>query len=116
MAIEEVRALIGDDKIIGVSTHSASQAKDAIKRGANYIGVGPIYKTTTKDTPPVGLEYLEWAVRNVTIPFVAIGGIKVHNIDKIVKAGAKHICLVSEIVSSDDIVKKIELLNSKIKQ
>ncbi len=114
MDIEDVRALLGEDKIIGLSTHSPSQAIEAKKRGADYIGVGPIFETTTKDTPPVGLGYLEWVVENIDIPFVAIGGIKVHNIDEIVKRGAKRICLVSEIVGSEDIVEKIEILKSKM--
>ncbi len=114
MDIEDVRALLGDDKIIGLSTHSTFQALEAKERGADYIGVGPIFKTTTKDTPPVGFSYLEWVVENLDIPFVAIGGIKEHNIDEIVKRGAKRVCLVSEIVGSEDIVKKIESLKSKM--
>ncbi len=114
MDIEDVRALLGEDKIIGLSTHSPSQAMEAKERGADYIGVGPIFETTTKETPPVGLGYLEWVVENIDIPFVAIGGIKEYNIDEIVKRGAKRICLVSEIVGSEDIVKKIEILKSKM--
>ena len=80
----------------------------------DYIGVGPIFPTTTKDTAPVGLGYLEFAVKNLHLPFIAIGGIKDYNIDEIIKRGAKRICLVSDIVGAEDICKKIIDLNNKI--
>ena len=80
----------------------------------DYIGVGPIFPTTTKDTAPVGLEYLEFAVKNLHLPFIAIGGIKEDNIDEIIKRGAQRICLVSDIVGAENICKKIINLNSKI--
>jgi len=114
MDISDVRTLIGDDKIIGVSTHNISQAKKAKKDGANYIGVGPIHKTTTKDTKPVGYGYLEDVVMQIDIPFVAIGGIKELNIHEVVNRGAKTICLVSEIVSSSNIVEKVKSLQTII--
>lgn len=113
MSIEDVRAVIGEEKIVGVSTHSPDQAKKAVEQGADYIGVGPIFKTTTKDTAPVGLEYLEYAVENVEIPFVAIGGIKEHNIDEIIKLGAERICLVSEIVGAEDMKEMVKRINLK---
>ncbi len=111
MDIKDVRKIVGDDMIIGVSTHCKEDAINAVKNEADYIGVGPIFKTTTKDRAPVGLEYLEFVVKNINIPFVAIGGIKEHNINKIAKTGATRISLVSEIVGSEDIVSKIDSLN-----
>ncbi len=116
MDIKDVRQILGDKKIIGVSTHAPLQAKKAVEEGADYLGVGPILKTTTKDTKPVGIEYLEFAVKNIEIPFVAIGGIKEHNLGSIVKTGAKRVCLVSEIVSASDIVKKIDNLHKILKK
>jgi len=113
MDISDVRKIVGDDKIIGVSTHAPKEAIKAQKYGADYIGVGPIFPTTTKDTKPVGLGYLEWAVKNITVPFVAIGGIKKCNIDKIIETGAKRACLVSEIVGGYDIKGIIFELKSK---
>ncbi|NLY43424.1 MAG: thiamine phosphate synthase [Clostridiaceae bacterium] len=108
--IEEVRKLVGEEMIIGVSTHSPEQAQDAVARGADYIGVGPIYKTYTKKDvgEPVGLEYLEYVAKNVSIPFVAIGGIKEHNVAEVVKHGARCVAMVTEIVGAKDIAKKIE--------
>lgn len=101
---DDVRKLIGDNKIIGLSTHSEKQGMEAYKNpNVDYIGVGPIFPTTTKDTTPVGLGYLEYAVKNLDLPFVAIGGIKAHNIDAIIAKGTQRVCLVSEIVGADSI-------------
>lgn len=113
----EVRKLIGDNKIIGLSTHSPEQGKKAFENpDVDYIGVGPIFPTTTKDTAPVGLEYLDYVVENLNIPFVAIGGIKEHNIDKIIERGVKRICLVSDIVGAPNIEEKVKFLRSKLEK
>lgn len=113
MSPADVRKLIGDDKIIGLSTHSEEQGMKAfLDPDVDYIGVGPIFPTTTKDTAPVGLEYLEYAVKNLHLPFTAIGGIKEHNIHEIISRGAKNICLVSDIVGAPDIAEKVKYLQS----
>ncbi|BBA51439.1 thiamine phosphate synthase [Fusobacterium varium] len=115
MKPDDVRKLIGTDKIIGLSTHSEGQGMAAYNNeNVDYIGVGPIFPTTTKDTAPVGLEYLEFAVKNIHMPFVAIGGIKDYNINEIINRGAQRICLVSDIVGAENICKKIIDLNKKI--
>ena len=111
---DDVRKLIGDNKIIGLSTHSEKQGMEAYKNpNVDYIGVGPIFPTTTKDTTPVGLGYLEYAVKNLDLPFVAIGGIKAHNIDAIIAKGAQRVCLVSEIVGADSISDMARYLQEK---
>ena len=113
MSPTDVRKLVGDDKIIGLSTHSEEQGMKAfLDPDVDYIGVGPIFPTTTKDTAPVGLEYLEYAVKNLHLPFTAIGGIKEHNIHEIISRGAKNICLVSDIVGATDIAEKVKYLQS----
>src|SRR5690606_3253325 len=73
LPMEKVRELVGGEMIIGLTTHSPSQAQDAVAKGADYIGVGPIFKTYTKKDvcDPVGFEYLEYVVQNIDIPFVA---------------------------------------------
>lgn len=118
LPVEIVRSLTGEKMIIGVSTHSPKQAKDAVKSGADYIGVGPIYPTYTKDDVcrPVGLKYLDYIVKNINIPFVTIGGIKEHNIDDVLSHGAKCIALVTEIVGSKNIPHKIKSILQKIKR
>lgn len=117
LPIEKVRELVGPDMIIGVSTHSPEQAQDAVRRGADYIGAGPIYRTYTKKDvcEPVGLKYLEYVVNHIHIPFVAIGGIKEHNIGEVRKKGAKCICLVTEIVGAENIAEKIRRIRNAMK-
>lgn len=114
--IRYVRKLLGDDYIIGISTHSPTQYKKAVRDGADYAGVGPLFETHTKDDvmPPVGLKYLKWVVKHKKIPFVAIGGIKESNIDKVLDAGAKCICLVTEITQAENIKEKILSLKKRL--
>lgn len=116
LPVAEVRRLLGPDKIIGLSTHSPAQAEEAVRLGADYIGVGPIFATRTKDDvcAPVGFSYLEWVRDNISLPYVAIGGIKLHNIDEIVSRGARTICLVTEIVGAPDIVGRVHELQAAL--
>ncbi len=103
--VHAVRNLVGEKMAIGLSTHAPEEALAAVEAGADYIGVGPIFKTYTKDdvVDPVGFEYLDWVVENIELPFVAIGGIKEHNIADVMNRGAKCVALVTEIVGADDI-------------
>ena len=105
LPVEVVRTLVGDEMIIGISTHSPDQALEAACKGADYIGVGPIYPTKTKADvcDAVGIEYLDYVVKNIPIPYVAIGGIKMHNVQEIMKHGAECIAMITEIVSAPDI-------------
>lgn len=106
IAVPDVRRLVGPDMIIGLSTHSPEQAAEAALLGADYIGVGPLFPTKTKKDvmDPVSLSYLDWVVANSSLPFVAIGGIKRHNIQEVARHGAKCCALVSEFVGAKDIV------------
>lgn len=107
--VPDVRALVGPDMIIGLSTHSPEQARAAVTAGADYIGVGPIFATQTKRNvcAPVTLNYLDWVVANISLPFVAIGGIKEHNIAEVARHGAKCCALVSELVGAPDIAARV---------
>ena len=118
MPLAEVRRLVGPEKIIGLSTHSPAQAEKAVRDGADYIGVGPIFATQTKEdvTDPVGFEYLEWVVENCPLPFVAIGGIKEHNVGELVKRGCTCCALVSELVGADDIAAKVAAVREAMKR
>lgn len=113
---DRVRAVIGSDRILGISTHSPAQAHKAVQDGADYIGVGPLYSTQTKVDvcAPVGLAYLEYVVQNITIPTVAIGGIKRHNLSQVVEKGATCVALVTEIVGAADPVACIQELRTII--
>lgn len=109
LPVKEARKLLGDGRIIGLSTHFPQQARKALVDGADYIGVGPIFATRTKEdvVAPVGFEYLDWIVENINLPFVAIGGIKAHNIGEVARHGAKCCALVSELVGAVDIAGKV---------
>lgn len=109
LPVPEVRRLVGPDKIIGLSTHNPDQARAAMAAGADYIGVGPIFATQTKEDvcAPVGFTYLDWVVAHTDMPFVAIGGIKRHNIADVARHGARCCALVSELVGAEDIPARV---------
>ncbi len=101
--VETARRILGKKKIIGLSTHSASQIDEATKKDVDYISVGPVYSTPTKpDYAPVGLDLIRTASRKLKIPFVAIGGIDESNIKEVTAAGAKRIAVVRAVLSSND--------------
>ncbi len=114
----KVRALVGPDMLIGLSTHSAEQARAAEKLAGviDHIGVGPVFATGTKKdaAAPVGLAFVEYVAGNICLPFVAIGGIKEDNIGEVSRRGAKLVALVSEIVGAADIPAKVAALRAKM--
>jgi thiamine-phosphate pyrophosphorylase len=92
------------DPAIGLSTHSPDQASLALAAGAAYIAIGPVFATPTKPTAlPVTVDYVRWAASHVDIPWFAIGGIHLDNLDAILDAGARRICVVSAILNATDV-------------
>lgn len=101
---------------IGLSTHSPEQAQRAIGAGADYIAIGPVYATGTKPSAkPVTLDYVRWAAANVRIPWFAIGGINLNNLEDVLAAGAKRICVVSAILNSDDIAATCRTFKNRLR-
>ena len=99
--VPEVRKLVGPDMLIGLSTHSREQIDAAA--GANYISVGPIWETPTKEgRAAVGLELIGYASREAALPFYAIGGIDPSNAAEVVEAGARRLCVVRAIRDAED--------------
>lgn len=100
-----IRQLLGDHKIIGVSAHSLAEARQAIADGADYLGIGPIYPTSSKDDARAvqGTKIIE-DLRNsgITIPLVGIGGITEHNAAPVIAAGADGISIISAIAGAED--------------
>jgi thiamine-phosphate pyrophosphorylase len=91
---------------IGLSSHSPEQAQRALTADADYIAIGPVFATGTKPSAkPVTLDYVRWAVANVTVPWFAIGGINLENLGDVLAAGAKRVCVVSAILNSPDVAK-----------
>jgi len=91
---------------IGLSSHAPAQAQRAIAADPDYIAIGPVFATGTKPTAkPVTLDYVRWAAANVKIPWFAIGGINLNNLDDVLAAGAQRICVVSAILNAEDVAK-----------
>jgi len=89
---------------VGLSTHAPEQAQRAVDAGPDYVAIGPVYATPTKPSaPPVTLEYVRWASRHLTLPWFAIGGINLGNLDEIMEAGARRICIVSALLEADNV-------------
>jgi len=99
----EVRKLVGRDRIVGVSTHHLEQAKRAWLDGADYIGVGPMFPSTTKPREFVaGIEYAVEVVSQIPIPAVAIAGITLGNVDKVLSSGVPAVAVTAAVLDSDD--------------
>jgi thiamine-phosphate pyrophosphorylase len=89
---------------LGLSTHAPEQAMRAIAAEPAYIAIGPVFATPTKPgRPGVTLDYVRWAAANIKIPWFAIGGINLTNIDEVLAAGATRICTVRAILDAADI-------------
>jgi thiamine-phosphate pyrophosphorylase len=100
---------------LGLSSHSPEQAERAIAAGADYIAIGPVFATGTKPgRAPVTLEYVRWAAANVRIPWFAIGGITLDNLDAVLAAGARRICVVSAILNAPDIAQACRAFKKRL--
>lgn len=108
------RNLMGRDKIIGISTHDLAQAREAEQGGADYIGFGPIFGTTTKETgySARGLEMLKEIHQAVAIPIVAIGGINEANVAQVWQAGADSAAIISDLMAAEDVTAKVQRILS----
>jgi thiamine-phosphate pyrophosphorylase len=98
------RAIVGPDRVVGLSTHSAGQVDAALAQPISYLAVGPVYGTATKDTgyAPVGLELVEYAAaRAGTLPVVAIGGIDLARAPDVLAAGAAAVAVISDLLVDD---------------
>ncbi|PYI55100.1 thiamine phosphate synthase [Paenibacillus flagellatus] len=115
LPLADARRIVGD-KIIGISTHAIEEARQAERDGADYIGVGPVFPTKSKEdvVAPVTTSYVRQVADEIRIPFVAIGGIKLHNADQVLEAGATRLCAISEIVGSADVRGTCEAFVAKI--
>ena len=104
MPLEMAKDILGDSMLIGISAESLEDAITAEKGGADYLGVSPIYTTSTKtDTaPPLGLAGLREIRKAVSLPLVGIGGLKRENSAEAIRSGADGVAVVSAIVAADD--------------
>lgn len=102
LPLSVARNIMGEEKIIGISTHNIEEALIADKDGADYIGFGPIFKTKTKKDAqtPKGLEALKTIRKNISFSIVAIGGLKMLNVEELFNEGADAVAMISELSGS----------------
>lgn len=107
-----VREVMGPDKIIGLSTHSKQQAITATSWPVDYIGVGPVYPTTSKASKyvPVSTSLIRWIKQHIPLPTVAIGGITEETIPDVLAAGASNVAMIGELMRAKDIRGRAEEL------
>ncbi len=104
LPLQEARNALGPSKIIGISTHTVEEATEAERGGADYVGVGSVFATQTKlDANVLSIDYIREICQAVTIPVVAIGGIKEENMDVLRNTGVAGIAVVSAIFGQPDI-------------
>jgi thiamine-phosphate pyrophosphorylase len=109
LPIEFARKLFGRDKLIGISTHSLEQAVAAEASGADYIGFGPIFPTTTKEAGQTqGIRNLAIIRQTVSLPVIAIGGIKHTNVQDVIRSGADGVAVISAILSAGNVTTAAE--------
>ncbi|MBD3346314.1 MAG: thiamine phosphate synthase [Chitinivibrionales bacterium] len=117
---EKTREIVGPDAIIGISTHSPEQTKNACALNPDYIGVGPVFATPTKKNPDpvIGIQGMKTMLDIATVPAVAIGGINLANLSEILNAGARNFCMVRQLTQAKnptDILLKMNEISSREK-
>ena len=101
LPVAAARAIVGPERLVGLSTHSPEQIRAAA--GADYLGVGPVFATPTKPgREPVGLELVREAARSAMVPWFAIGGIDLETVAQVLAAGATRIAVVRAIADAPD--------------
>jgi len=108
MPIHTARELLGPDKIIGLTVHNIEEALEAERSGADYVGLGPIFNTSTKEDAGEGIgpESIRAVKEALNIPIVAIGGINKQNSEIVIIGGADSLVAISAVVCSDDVTKE----------
>lgn len=115
--IEVARQFLPDRITVGLSTHSISQATEAVATNPDYIGFGPIYRTPTKAVPDpvVGTDALREVLKISSCPVVAIGGINRSNLDSVIEAGARNVAMVRELVHTRDSARRIADVQKRLR-
>jgi len=115
LGVAEARDLAGRPCIVGKSTHSLQQAESAEREGADYIGFGPLFPTATKPSAvAVGLDRLAELHRMINLPVFCIGGVKLGNLREVVGAGARRVCIVSDLVCASDVQAHTAAVNAEL--
>ena len=112
------RKLLPTPALLGVSTSSVDMARRAQQQQADYVGFGPVFPTTTKETAasPRGIERMRDTLEKINIPLVALGGISDRNISEVVAAGADHVAVCSAIVNAENVERAAAVLKERMLQ
>src|SRR5208282_5574630 len=104
LPVEEARKICGPSRWVGVSTHNLEQLREADRTSADYIAVGPIFPTGTKENPDpvVGIDFLRAARRLTRKPLVAIGGITIESAPEMFRAGADSVAIIRDLLAAPD--------------
>ena len=101
--VRSVRRIVGPNRLVGVSTHSIQQARQAVLDGADYLGVGPVFPSQTKSFDSyAGLEFVRAVAHEITLPWYAIGGISAETLAEVAEAGATRVAVGAAICAADD--------------
>ncbi|RGI30336.1 thiamine phosphate synthase [Melissococcus sp. OM08-11BH] len=115
LPVDVTRRLIGPDKWLGVSAKTAKRALEAKEQGVDYLGVGAIFPTKTKENAPTtDISILQEIIHTSQLPVVAIGGIKEDNMHKLNETDISGVAIVSDIMQADDVAKKTQVLKKQI--
>ena len=109
---DRARRLLGESRVIGFSTHVLEQALAADAAGIDYLAIGPVFQTSTKDNPDavVGLKTVTEVRRLVSTPLVAIGGITLETARRVIEAGADSVAVIADLLSAEDITERTRRL------
>ncbi len=103
LTVREARRIVGPSRLVGVSTHTIEQSRQAVLDGADYIGIGPVFSTTTKNFSQLaGLEFVRQVADEISLPAYAIGGIGLANVDQVLTAGVRRIAVSGAICGAYD--------------
>jgi len=103
LSVREARRIVGPERLIGVSTHTIAQARQAVLDGADYLGVGPVFPSGTKEFEQLaGLEFVRRAADEITLPWFAIGGIHAGNLNAVIEAGAARVAVSGAVCRADN--------------
>ncbi|MBI2149090.1 MAG: thiamine phosphate synthase [Acidobacteria bacterium] len=110
LPVRAARPILGPDRIVGLSTHNLDQALEADKLPVDYVAVGPVFPTASKENaePVVGIDNLAVICQSIRKPVVAIGGIKIEDAHRVLRAGARSIAVISDLLNSRDIPARVK--------
>jgi thiamine-phosphate pyrophosphorylase len=118
LTLAAARKILGEDKLVGLSSHSLAEAVDAQGQGADYVAFGPIFPTTTKPDAqrPKGLEALREIRLKIKLPLVAIGGIREETAAQVIAAGADMLAVISDLLEAADVGEKAKRFMALFRQ